>query len=111
MSLDKDPPDAALEGSESPKEGIRAAAVQYEGERFTAKSHPLAWAKYKEAHPGVVIDEGRKHLCEGFVTFTDDFLSRDEALTIARKNNQLHSDADWATKLILMSGDLDLQDE
>ena len=80
------------------QERIVSAAIKYKGEIFSGKSHYDAWlpmsAKYPET---TTISEGR---VDGFLTNTERFVSREEALEIAKAADQLERSLSHTDELL-----------
>lgn len=88
MSLDR--PGEGSPDRQKGTEKIKSPCVEVEGERFLAECHPLAWVAAEQKYPQVrQLHPADKLRNEGFVTSQDRFVSRIEALEIARKNNQV----------------------
>ncbi|MDD5318797.1 MAG: hypothetical protein PHF79_03215 [Candidatus Pacebacteria bacterium] len=66
-------------------EAISAAALEYEGELFTAHSHAEAFLLLEKARPNFIDSE----VHDGFITTTGRFVDRDEALEIAKQTQQV----------------------
>lgn len=75
----------AEEAETLPAETISSAALEYEGQLFTARSHAEAWPLLVEAKPD--FDDNLIH--DGFITNTGRFISREEALVVAKKAKQV----------------------
>lgn len=75
----------AEETDTAPVEAISSAALEYEGQLFTARSHAEAWSLLVEAKPD--FDENLIH--DGFITNTGRFISREEALIVAKNSKQI----------------------
>ncbi len=84
------------------EEAISAAALQYEGELFTGRSHAEALGKLEAEKPHYDIDKVK----DGFVTNKNRFVGREEALQLAKNTKQVTSGPFRRSKNLLSSEDV-----
>ena len=87
---------------------IRSPAVKYNDEQFIGRDHNEAWRVFEKKYPEIFpkLNELEKMKAEGFVTTASRFVSREEALEIARINDQLVGESDFTRLGMLTSDDL-----
>jgi|SRR3989344_6463657 len=71
------------------RERIRCAAIKYKDEYFTGTTHADAWRDMTGKYPETVLSYDDGDRLDGFMTDTDRFVDREEALKIALKANQV----------------------
>ena len=86
MSLESGGSSEGKEPTES-IERITVAAIKYRGDTFMGHLHSDAWNLMNEKYPGAIMTEKNSEF--GFMTSAGRFVSREEALKIADKAEQL----------------------
>ncbi|TSC85513.1 MAG: hypothetical protein G01um10148_899 [Parcubacteria group bacterium Gr01-1014_8] len=99
MEQGKGNPDNKPSDSQRRTERIREAALEYNGERFTGHTHTNAIVELMKAYPDIFKDASGDEVAYGFVTTNNRFVSSDEAVEIARENDQLLPNAEGETSL------------
>lgn len=78
-----------IENQRQSGEKIKSAAVEKDGRRSTGTSHAEAWGAWEMATRKVKPDLPERVSYEGFESTAGRFMSRKEALEIAKRNNQV----------------------
>lgn len=82
MAMNAEAPRMQSEGGETEK--IVSAAIEYQGKRYMAAAHGIAYGDLLEENP----DSDLVGVREGFITSTGRFVGRAEAAEIARGQGQ-----------------------